>query len=468
MGSFFTSTQIYNPNLLDREQFINFFCEEMTKNGYVTSNSDESEVSYILRFSDECKWVTLASEAYEQGNQLSQSDTGRIAKMLKTVCINTTVIDSDCATLDLYDKSGKKKDSLIMGRADDYFGNDIPEPIESVWAPLLEKGYSWRQLLDVQNGDYVFVEEGLSEIAPIIGMDSEGILFSVESRCIDEHTPVLNFKRTDDNRGRKLTVNAAFKQIIGDVLEPLGFVKAKTKLPYFIRVVNDDLFHIIGLRYHGSGISIVSGVATVYRKEINFDNNQRYDSSWLKPISEFYKYRHRYDSDRKLELSMMWFGYLKDDTDSLIYAFKQASNKLIEWVLPVLNQIRTPDDMIGYMFSMGGYVYPLLAEKYNPEDGYPCSDGALMLTLDDPYSFVEQEKKIRLDRALYELEHQVNGRTKEQYETACVLICNQYEKNKEQLSHILENPDVRELYLKEVHRRKLRNTEILKSYGLKI
>ena len=35
-----------------------------------------------------------------------------------------------------------------------------------------------------------------------------------------------------------------------------------------------------------------------------------------------------------------------------------------------------------------------------------------MLTLDDPYSFVEQEKKIRLDRALYELEHQVNGRYK--------------------------------------------------------
>ena len=32
MGSFFTSTQIYNPNLLDREQFINFFCEEMKKN----------------------------------------------------------------------------------------------------------------------------------------------------------------------------------------------------------------------------------------------------------------------------------------------------------------------------------------------------------------------------------------------------------------------------------------------------
>ena len=188
MGSFFTSTQIYNPNLLDREQFINSFCEEMKKNGYVTSNSDESEVSYILRFSDECNWVTLTSEAYEQDNQLSQSDTGRIAKMLKVICINTTVIDSDCATLDLYDKNGKKKDSLIMGRADDYFGDDIPEPIERVWTSLLEKGYSWKQLLDVRNGDYIFIEEGLSKIAPIIGMDSEDILFSADSFSGDKCT----------------------------------------------------------------------------------------------------------------------------------------------------------------------------------------------------------------------------------------------------------------------------------------
>ena len=37
MGAFFTSMQIYNPNLLDREKFIDFFCEEMKKNGYVIS-----------------------------------------------------------------------------------------------------------------------------------------------------------------------------------------------------------------------------------------------------------------------------------------------------------------------------------------------------------------------------------------------------------------------------------------------
>lgn len=225
--------QIYNPNLLDREKFIDFFCEEMKKNGYVISNSDESEVSYILKFSDECKWVTLTSESYEQGNQLSQSDTGRTAKMLNTVCINTTVIDSDCATLDLYDKSDKKKDSLIMGRADDYFGDDIPEPIESVWTSLLQIGYSWKQLLDVRNGDYVFVEDGLAEIAPVLGIDN--INFSAEDAVSDDDsTIILDFKKarsaiTMSQSGKvittqkPITLKTAFRQIIGKALEPFGF-----------------------------------------------------------------------------------------------------------------------------------------------------------------------------------------------------------------------------------------------------
>ena len=128
MGNFFTSTQIYDNGSLTKEQFIDKFCKKMGEEGYVTCDSDESELSYILKFADSCKWVTITSESYEQGNQTSQKDTGRIAKMLDTTCVNTVVIDSDCAILELYDKSGKKADTLAIGRADDYFGDDIPQP----------------------------------------------------------------------------------------------------------------------------------------------------------------------------------------------------------------------------------------------------------------------------------------------------------------------------------------------------
>lgn len=147
MGNSFTSTQIFDGEMLESKQFIENFCKKMADEGYVTCDSDESEVSYILRFADNCKWVTLASDAYEQGNTNSQKDTGRIAKMLKTTCVNITVIDSDCAIMDLYDKNGKKADTLIMGRADDYFGDGIPSPSEKIWKPFLCSESTWEELI---------------------------------------------------------------------------------------------------------------------------------------------------------------------------------------------------------------------------------------------------------------------------------------------------------------------------------
>ena len=198
MGMFFTSTQIYTPIISEPSQFSNLFCKKMQKEGY------ESEISYILRFAADCKWVTITSEAYEQGNQFAQTDTGRIAKMLKTACISTTVIDSDCAILDLYDGSGKKADSLIIGRADDYFGDDIPQPSEELWKPFLSSATTWEQFSDIQNEDNTFVEDSLKELAPMIGMDDQNILLSADEAHEDEQTVFLYFKKDTTQNKKKL------------------------------------------------------------------------------------------------------------------------------------------------------------------------------------------------------------------------------------------------------------------------
>ncbi|MCR4888254.1 MAG: hypothetical protein K5979_03595 [Ruminococcus sp.] len=124
MGNFFTSTQIYNEGMVKSKKFIDVFCKAMKKEGYVTCEGDESEKSYILRFADNCRWVTIASEDYDAEN--AAADAGKIAKMLGTTCVNTNVIDSDCAVMELYNEKGTKADTLIMGRADDYFGENIP------------------------------------------------------------------------------------------------------------------------------------------------------------------------------------------------------------------------------------------------------------------------------------------------------------------------------------------------------
>lgn len=171
MGNFFTSSQIYNNENLNKQQFIDKFCKSMADCGYEVCDENESEISYILRFIDSSKWVTITSEEYGQSGQAAQSDAGRIAKMLGTYCMNNDVIDSDCAAMSLYNKDGELANMLLMGRYADYFGDDVPEPNEKIWTQFFSEGITWKQFTDILGGNYVFVEEGLAKLAPVISID---------------------------------------------------------------------------------------------------------------------------------------------------------------------------------------------------------------------------------------------------------------------------------------------------------
>ena len=50
-----------------------------------------------------------------------------------------------------------------------------------------------------------------------------------------------------------LTLNAAFKQVLGEALEPLGFVKIKTKHPYYVRAVTDEIINVVTIKEEWSG-----------------------------------------------------------------------------------------------------------------------------------------------------------------------------------------------------------------------
>ena len=348
MGNFFTSTQIYNTKQLDREQFISFFCEEMKKNGYVPGNSDESEVSYILRFADDCKWVTITSEDYDEGNQLSQTDTGRIAKMLKTTCINTTVIDSDCAVMEMYNKSGQKDDTLIMGRADDYFGDEIPQPSMKAWKPFLAEGRSWEQFCDIvqESESYTFIEDGLSALATVIGMDESEILFHSSVAEEDEQTVFLYFTKAAAKE-KKLTFIAAFKQVFGEMLEPLGYKYLKKgKYPYFVKVINNEILHIISYRHISSStvghkaMEIHGGAISLYRRKIDLTDEPTY----------FLPQIHRYYNGPwgKLADDLLGYECNMSDNESLTKDMKRAAELVKEFILSNIENIVDIDSYVKY------------------------------------------------------------------------------------------------------------------------
>ena len=347
MGNFFTSTQIFNNKKLSKDQFVDKFCKKMAEGGYVACNSDESELSYILRFADGCDWVTITSEAYEQGNQTSQKDTGRIAKMLGTNCVNTVVIDSDCAIMVLYDEKGKKADTLILGRADDYFGDDIPQPSEKIWKPFLSMDGTWERFIEICSKDEVFVEDSLSELAPIIGMDSSNILFSADDAEKDENTFTLGF---------------AFKSVYGELLEPKGFKLLKSKYPYFIRVIDDEVIQIISFMkekafdHKYEGFSLCISLNILERHLIEFDKNPSTISnqSCMMPLISF---SHNYLLNIKAKNNAhkkFSFYYTKGNSEEMRDALKQSQKELMPFVLEVFEKNKTLDDL----YQLGYSVLP--------------------------------------------------------------------------------------------------------------
>ena len=351
MGNFFTSSQIFNNENLTKQQFIDKFCKAVADSGYEVCDSEESEMTYILRFADNSKWVAITSDEYEHSSQTARGDAGIIAKMLGTYCMNTEVIDSDCAAMSLYGKDGKSADMLLMGRYDDYFGDDVPEPNEKIWTQFLSEGGKWEQFNEILEGEYVFVEDGLAQLANIIGMDSGNLLLSAEDNIDDKFVILLDFKKAEAKKEKKLTLNAAFKQVFGEALEPLGFKKVKSKYPYYARLVNDEIIHVITIVSRPDNqFEILGGIATLYRQELSLDISPKYNEAWLKGNHWYSWDSDMYGIEMKYERSKILEFYSGNHLEKEIYRALDVTKVIM---LNIFDKVDTIEKCI-YFYDIFG------------------------------------------------------------------------------------------------------------------
>jgi hypothetical protein len=169
MGRFLSTIQLQNRKQINNEQFAKILSRHMKKNGFVPATEKDSQISYSFAFSGNSEWITLSSPAYQ--SELELRDVQSLAKTMKTIGIITNILDSDMATLSFFSTSGERKDTVVVGRPDyEYEEKIMGQP--KYWKPLLDDSFSWEQLLEIWNKDEVFVENLLSEMAPVFGMDS--------------------------------------------------------------------------------------------------------------------------------------------------------------------------------------------------------------------------------------------------------------------------------------------------------
>ena len=465
MGRFFSNIQIHNNRQENREQFKKSFCKSMEKKGYTASTEDDSSLTYVLAFSENNKWITLCSADYESGGEDVKKDVQFLAESLKTCCISTNVVDSDFAILEMYNAASTLTDMVAVGDGSGYGFDDDTEfkGRKEAWEPYLTSGSTWEQLSEIWNGDYVFTEEALSEMAPLIGMDSENIISDYDdiSNRTDKNIMQLHFKK----KGKKaLSLNAAFIQVFGEALEPLGFKKIKGKQPYFVRVVEGgEIIHVIAYRNEDpdhiseKSFNILGGVATVYRNNIDLSIKPYDNDYWLENNHSLY-YRSHTDRGDKFRESIYKFSYKSDSEESMLSEVKRSLDVTKQIMLPFLDKIVDIDACIRHF----NVVLHLSSEIENYFEGF------LYLKTDNYVDIIMEI--LNKKRAIYEhnVKMKKRGYTQEELERRRQ---NYEEVNKRAIALIEKihtNPELYAEYTKKIEHRKAANIEKLKSYGLNI
>lgn len=440
MGRF--STTVHIKNNADRMRFVNTFCDVMKKRGFTPCAEDEAAQSYLFAFGD--GWVTLVDEDYKDDQKKAYKDTREFADAMKTSAFFVGVVDSDFAVLTL-----NNGDIVIVG---DGSGYGIEEPSRGnrkYWEPLIANGKTWEQFFEAAAAQEVFVEDALGRVAAVLGIDPYYIdadFDDVSEKADDPNVETVYFKKSDVKE-KTVSLNAAFKKVFGEVLEPLGYRLIKGKYPYFVRVVSDEIIHVI--TYYNDKkcydinhnyIQIKGGVATVYRPKIDLTQNPRQEN-WLTTNCAIYIYRLEHNLEKcDDELKQQLYNHPSLPYENLsAMEYQLALTK--RFILPALDKAMTIGSCIENDFEIRMSLHLYDDKCFGPPYGNSYYDEGMLFFKTDKTVFESIMKNAVSEFALQE---------------------------KAFFERVHNDPNLYNKVQEELERRKAQNTEILRSYGLDI
>lgn len=269
------------------------------------------------------------------------------------------------------------------------------------------------------------------------------------------------------------TLDSVFKNVFGEGLAPYGFVKINGRYPYFARLISDEIIHIITYRTDWSGrrgykaFNILGGVATVYRQSVNLTITPKDNLNWLTTVSQFYAIPNLLEYDRELCHSIQCFYYKLDD-ESLNNEIERSFEAARHFMLPILNRVTNLESCIEYFRTFNSQllnIYDSDFENENPT--HYCYEGLLLIKTHNHDDGAERMKRT-IERTAELMKRKMIGLTQTDFEKECELL------NKVRLEQLtirnklFDDPKLYNKVLGELECRKKANTEILRSYGLKL
>jgi len=190
MGMFLSTFHVKIKGVEDSKSVIDILKKTVKKRGYSLSNEEEADLSFFLFASTESSWLTVTSEIYEEDENVFNNDCKIISKELNTLCLQTSVFDSDIAKIALINENRGLSDTVVIGDPNyvkEMLGVDYSKFNGEIhnWLPLLSKDSESAELFDVFNGEYIFVEESIEKMAKLIGFNRNAL---VDYRSAKEET----------------------------------------------------------------------------------------------------------------------------------------------------------------------------------------------------------------------------------------------------------------------------------------
>jgi hypothetical protein len=460
MGMWFSSIHVQNRKQVKAKQFVKTLSAYMENKGLVPVPEDVALHSYSFAFSKSNNWVVLREPTQELGEKAAAEVAQDLAAALKANCILANVAASDMVTLDLFDESGGKTDMVVLGRPD-YGFEEVVLGKRELWEPLLASGNTWEQLHEVWSADETFAENILYKTESLLGIDSYD-----EDSGLQEIT--VHFAKEEAENA--LSFTGAFKQVFGEALEPLGFKLIKSKHPYYVRLVNDEVIHALSccseatMQIGQKAFNIITRVASIYQRDIRFTGRPHY---WFGQIGWYYnmrKYLKFEEKDQIFLAKMDRFHYEPTDSEMLLSQMKFSLEATKRVMFPIFDEVYDLDTFIDYNYKFdatntGVYDLDETIEGIRPA-------GWLMLLKTDNYA-ARIENSLRRNLDMYEYTLKLHGYgTQEELERRW----QNFEETKKRLiapiEAVLNNPESNAKAMAELEKYKAKNIKKFKSIGL--
>lgn len=245
-------------------------------------------------------------------------------------------------------------------------------------------------------------------------------------------------------------------------LEPYGFRKVKGRQPYFVRVVNDEILHIFTFQprgfsskpWEGKYFWLICGVATVYRKEINFSVAPSNNCDWLIPLVTLcLKRETHYPNHQPVDFKD--FVYTEGNIASVLKETEDGAKTIIS----ELDKITSMDDALRYFLK-----YNINNIKFRRWEDDSCFDEESLYYARKEFDYkkierIFEEKRLDLDNCNWsEAEKRMDYEGLPAWE----------ERLKAARDKIINNKEVYEEAMRLLEKQYNTNVEKLIGYGLDI